>query len=530
MPLFSKRDSSEDGEDGRPHENGNGVEHEDGEQSAPDEHTRLLPNRVNSREGLLAPDDPAVSPYNLWSIRALRYLTIGFTLATLIWWTLLLVSTFATPPGIETRGSIWLTFGYATLTLATLIFNLIFFEVPSKPVRVLAIITAAMLLLNMILILSVQRTRYEESWVGAVGVIWALLMSLWTLLTDRTVKWGKEEEEERLTGRAETRRTLFEWSEVMVSTIAYTITLVAVFLITLTIILRSLDAGVAPPGKLHWVDNGKYRLHVYCHGNKTDSKGNEMPTVLFEGGERTVEYEFWAFADNALKNGSFPRFCFADRPGYGWSDNAPSPSSAGFVVDTLSEALADAGERGPWILASAGIGSIYSRVFSSRHGDHVKGLLLIDPLHEDLLDQVGSPGRGFLLWLRGVISPLGLDRLPGAIFRGRTSRDRVYGRSAQQGGKFIFAKLQESLVAGSYTRRDAQTSRQIQDRDTPLVVISSGDHVKKSHTWEKKQRDLTKLTGKLKHWDIVDGAPHEVWRTFDGREKIEKRLRQLVRG
>ncbi|KAH7117270.1 mitochondrial integral membrane protein [Dactylonectria estremocensis] len=168
-------------------------------------------------------------------------------------------------------------------------------------------------------------------------------------------------------------------------------------------------------------------------------------------------------------------------------------------MDSLSEALAKAEEKGPWILASAGIGSIYSRVFSSRHGD------------------------------AGDISPLGLDRLPAAVFRGRTSRDRVYGRSAWQGGKYILAKLRENLVAGSFTRRDVQSSRGIQDKDTPLVVISSGKHVKSSGRWEHKQRDLTKLTDRLKSWDIVDGAPHEVWRTFEGREKIEQRLKQLVR-
>ncbi|KAM6531170.1 hypothetical protein FSOLCH5_000654 [Fusarium solani] len=145
MPIFAKRDSSEDGEDGR-HTNGangangaNGVEREDGEHSAPDEHTRLLPNRVNSGQGLLAPDDPAVTPYNLWSIRVLRYLSILFTLTTLVWWVLLLVSTFATPPGIQTRGSVWFAFGYTTWTLANLIFTLIFFEVPSKSVKILAI-------------------------------------------------------------------------------------------------------------------------------------------------------------------------------------------------------------------------------------------------------------------------------------------------------------------------------------------------------------------------------------------------------
>ena len=382
----------------------------------------------------------------------------------------------------------------------------------------------------MIILLAVKQTRYEEGWVGAVSVIWALLMSLWTLLADRTVKWGKEEEEQRLTGRPETRRTLTEWLEVLVSTVAFIVMAVAAALITLNIILRAVDSSMAAPGHRYPVDGGKYRIHVYCHGNKTDPDGKELPTVLFEGAERPVEYEMWDLADNAVKNGSISRYCFADRPGMTWSDTAPSPLSASFATDVLSEALARAGEHGPWVLASGGIGSIYQRVFASRHGDSVKGMVLIDALHEDLLDGVGAPGRGFLLWLRGVISPLGLDRLPGALFRGRTGRDRVYGRAAHQNSKFIFAKLQENLVANSFTKRDVQASREIQHRDTPQVVISSGKHVKQSKKWDRKQRDLTKLTDNLKHWDVVDEAPHEVWWTWQGREKIEERLRQLVHG
>ncbi|KAH7326563.1 integral membrane protein [Stachybotrys elegans] len=522
MPVFKH-------DDGRHDEGADDSRLDDGQAPPADEHTRLLPNRFDSgRAVMLSPDDPAVSPYNLWTIRMLRYLTIVFTLLTFVWWVLMLVSAFATPPGFHTRGSGFYAFSYASLALANMLFTLIFFGVPSKSVRVLAVIMSGVITLDMIMLLSVQKTRYEEGWVGTTSVIWTLLMSLWTLITDRTVKWGKEEEEERLTGRAESRRTVTEWTAVLLSTIAYSIMTVAIVLITLTIILRALDAGVAPPGKLYWVDGGRYRIHVYCHGNKTDAAGTKLPTVLFEGGERPVEQSLWDFADNAVKNGTISRYCFADRPGMAWSDTSPSPLSAGFAVDALSEALAAAGEKGPWVLASAGIGSVYSRVFSARHGDAVQGLLLIDPLHEDLLGEVASVGRGFWLWFRGAISPLGIDRLPGAIFRGRTSRDRIYGRSAQQSGKYIFAKLQESLVAGSFTKRDVESSRQIQLRDTPLVVISSGKQIKHSKVWEKKQRDLTTLTDNLKRWNIVDGAPHEVWATLEGRDKIERGLKKLV--
>jgi hypothetical protein len=198
------------------------------------------------------------------------------------------------------------------------------------------------------------------------------------------------------------------------------------------------------------------------------------------------------------------------------------------ATDALSEALARAGEQGPWVLASAGIGSIYSRVFSSRHGREVKAILMIDPLHEDLLDRVGRPGRGFMLWFQGIISPLGIDRTPAALLKGRNREDRVWGRSAYQSGKMIFAKLQESLVAESLTKRDVISSKAIQYQDTPVVVISSGEQIRKDSVWEDKQRDLTHLTRRLEDWDIVDKAPHQVWRTLEGREAIEKRLKKLV--
>jgi pimeloyl-ACP methyl ester carboxylesterase len=174
------------------------------------------------------------------------------------------------------------------------------------------------------------------------------------------------------------------------------------------------------------------------------------------------------------------------------------------------------------------VGSIYSRIFSARHGDAVEGLILIDPLHEDFLSRVGAPGRGFLLWIRGVLSPLGLDRIPGALFKGRTKEDRVWGQSAYQTGKNVFAKLQENLVADSLTKRDVTSSRAIQYKDTPITIISSGDEVRKDDEWEKKQRDLTHLTNNLRHWDIVNKAPHQVWNTLEGREIIEKRLGQMV--
>ncbi|TGJ86926.1 hypothetical protein E0Z10_g1807 [Xylaria hypoxylon] len=502
-------------------------QHAERDSAPPDEHTRLLPNRVEG-SNYLSPDDPAVSPYNLWSIRITRYFTILFTLIGFAWWTIILVSTFITPPGFYTRGSTFFSFSYASLALANLLFTLLFFAVPSKAVRIASLVTSGLLLIDAVLLISVQQTRYEEGWVGITSVLWAFVMAIWTLATDRLVAWGKYEEEERLTGRAETRRTLGEWVAVLLSTISMVILAVAVFLMTCTLFLRALDAGLAPPGKLYWVDGDKYRLHVYCNGNHTDGTGSRLPTVLLEGGEGPVEDGLWEFADNAIKNGSISRYCFVDRPGLAWSDTAPSPLSAGMAVEAIDEALARAGENGPWVLMSTDIGSIYSRILSSRHGENVKGLVLIDPLHEDFLSDVGAAGQGFILWLRGIISPLGLDRIPQALFKGRSKKDRVWGRSAYQTGKYIFTKLQENLVAGTLSQRDVVSSRAIQTQGIPLSLISSGAHIREDSQWEEKQRDLSGLTHNLQHWDIVNDAPNQVWKTLEGRNLIEKRLRQLV--
>jgi hypothetical protein len=162
----SKRDQEEDDQRSG---TGAATDSEDNTR-APDEHTRLLPNRVESTH-YLSPDDPAVSPYNLWSVRFVRYLTIFLTLVTFVWWVIQLVSQFVTPPGFHTKGSGFFAFTYASVTLANLLFTLIFFAVPAKAVRILSVTMGAFLLIDTVLLLAVEKTRHEEGWVGMVSIL-----------------------------------------------------------------------------------------------------------------------------------------------------------------------------------------------------------------------------------------------------------------------------------------------------------------------------------------------------------------------
>ncbi|PSK60709.1 hypothetical protein B9Z65_859 [Elsinoe australis] len=501
------------------------------EHRSTDERAPLLPRerRQPHSDGYLDPDDPAVSPYNLWSVRLVRHLTVLFLAVTFIWWVLLLVSIFVTPPGLSTRGSGFYDFSYTTLTAGNLLVTLLFFTAPSRAMRVLLGVVSFMLFVDMVIIVSVHRLRAEESGPGIASIVWAVFMGIWCIVTDRIVAWGKKEEEERLTGRAETRRTVSEWAKVTLATVVLSVYVVIAVFMTATLIIRASDAGLKIPGERIRINGNKYDVHLACVGNSTfDVAGNKVPTVLLEAGENPVEYQLAPWALAAQENGTISRYCYWDRPGYGWSDNAPSPHTAGMSADALSEALAIQGETGPWVLVSAGYGSVVSRIFSSRHARMVTGVLLIDPLHEDLLYRLAQPGRGFILWAYGIISPLGIEKVLGAVFKHRTKEDRVYGKVAYQGGKFIKAQLQENLVADSLTKSELVTARNIQSPETPFVLISSGVSNKRDSDWERKQRDLTKLTDKLVAWDVVDRAPHEVWRTFEGREIMEKRVKQLL--
>ncbi len=240
----------------------------------------------------------------------MRYLTILFLIITFLWWVILLVSIFISPPGLHTRGSGFFDFAYTCLTLGNLLVVTIFFITPAKGLRITTAIVAALLAVDMIIILSVPRLRLEEGWVGIASVVWALLMAVWCVLTDRVVAYGKREEEERLTGRPESRRTLKEWLAVLAATILTVVFILIVILMTATLTIRSVDAGLKMYGERVLVDGDKYAVHLACVGNETNTAGKKVTTVLLEAGENPVEYDFehWAYA--AYKNETIDRYCY----------------------------------------------------------------------------------------------------------------------------------------------------------------------------------------------------------------------------
>lgn len=205
--------------------------------------------------------------------------------------------------------------------------------------------------------------------------------------------------------------------------------------------------------------------------------------------------------------------------------------SAGSAIDVLSAALPKANitETGPgWILVSHESGSLYSQVFASRHTSQVKGMLFVDGLPSTLIPSVFTPTRTFVLLLRGLISPLGIDRLSVWIFKRRSRIDRVYGVSSFRSDRVIKSQFQESLAAGTITRNEVIAAEAIIPETIPVTVVSSGNRCRDSKAWEEGQRYLGEKSEKHV-WDVVGGVDHDVWRDDEGKRVLKKRLAELVR-
>lgn len=519
--------------------------------------------QADERAPLLTPDDPAVTPYSVPAVRAFRTLLVFLLVASVIWFLLLFINTFISIGLIDVRASGFLHMGLTLIGMFELVVTLMFYSVPSEADRVLGYTTAILLALDTLLIAFVPSLRHRNAgWVGIVTLLGTLFTVLTATVADRVVMWGKEHEEVRLTGRYESRRTLGEWFKVMLSGIGKTVILLLVVFMTLSIAIDTYDVlRVEVHGELVPVDDGTHRVHVYCteagidqieanpvasESSQSSLDGSYHPldplarppgrgrkhrsnvTVVVEGGETSAE-EFASWILELHDMNEVGRVCYWDRPGLGLSDNAPSPMSAGSVAESLSEALNATipdFHNESLVLVSHGVGGIYSRVFAGRHTNQVRAMLLVDSLHEDLFYEQSTPWRGFLLWLRGLVSPLGIQKLFGWIFKHQGPTARIFGSAQRFSGHWSKAMLQQQISARSLTRSDITAANALLPTKLPVAVASSAKSIKNIRRWSEKQRALTKLTANTIEWRVIDG-PHELWRSPTGRSELTDLLKDI---
>ena len=133
------------------------------------------------------------------------------------------------------------------------------------------------------------------------------------------------------------------------------------------------NGKLTPPGKMVTVDG--YKMHVYAEGEKSDK-----PILVFMGGHGTMDpvYDFKILYS---KLSDEYRIVVIERFGYGYSDDSGLPRDVETEVRHNREALALAGEVGPFVLmphSQSGISAIY---WASKYPKEVSAIVSLDAVY-----------------------------------------------------------------------------------------------------------------------------------------------------
>ena len=157
---------------------------------------------------------------------------------------------------------------------------------------------------------------------------------------------------------------------------------IAVALTALLFISRE-HAAQTPPMSGTLVDIGGRRLHLDC-------RGEGRPSVVVENGGGAFSID-WALVQPEVAK--FTRICTYDRAGYAWSDPSALRNLPDEVIADLHLLLKTALIERPAVLVGQSIGGILVRDYQRRFPEHVAGLVLVDPTHDEGLAYIinGKP-------------------------------------------------------------------------------------------------------------------------------------------
>ena len=130
----------------------------------------------------------------------------------------------------------------------------------------------------------------------------------------------------------------------------------------------------APEGTFK-LPNGR-SLYMEC-------RGTGSPTVVFEVGMEEPISDVSYVQDTLARK---YMTCSYDRANNGESDKAPTPRTAGDVVDDLHQLLETAEVPGPYVLAGSSYGGFFVPLYARRYSNEVAGVVAMNP--EPPADQV----------------------------------------------------------------------------------------------------------------------------------------------
>jgi pimeloyl-ACP methyl ester carboxylesterase len=134
------------------------------------------------------------------------------------------------------------------------------------------------------------------------------------------------------------------------------------------------------------VDIGGRKMNLYC-------SGQGATTVVFDAPSGEASWNWFKVHPVVAKH---TRACVFDRAGLGFSDPAKRPNTSENVVEDLHKLLAGAGVKPPYVMVGNSLGGANVQVYAYRYPAEVKGLVLVEPEHEDETRRLDKASQGNL--------------------------------------------------------------------------------------------------------------------------------------
>ena len=250
------------------------------------------------------------------------------------------------------------------------------------------------------------------------------------------------------------------------------------------------DYRYPPIGKL--VDVGGYKLHVH-------STGEGEATVVLDAGLSGTSLG-WTLVQSAVER--FTRVCSYDRAGYAWSEEAPSKRTSKNLAEELHTLLHEANIPGPYLLVGHSFGGCNVLLFADMYPEETLGVILVDSVHEDMLQKFPTPTRSHFSRLvehpntQWLLAIFGGKRLKGPS----TDIEQMFAPLPEKMGRMYVAQMNKTNYTKTVSREMEALSEslsqlrqsQIHLRDKPLIVITAGkfSNVQEERAWNELQQGL----------------------------------------
>jgi pimeloyl-ACP methyl ester carboxylesterase len=238
------------------------------------------------------------------------------------------------------------------------------------------------------------------------------------------------------------------------------------------------------PGQLLQV--GDHTMHIHCTGAGS-------PTVVLEAGLGETSYAMAGWIAPAVAQ--VTRVCVYDRAGYGWSEATSGPHDGIAVTTDLHTLLAQAQEKGPYVLAGHSTGGVYSRVFAARYPDDVAGMVLLDSQPNEaftrLPDYPAFYSRFSLVTkLFPYLAQVGIGRLFSFSLQIGLPKAANEGEIASLSTVHHYRAQRDEFAGIPTTLTQAQSLQSLGNK--PLIVVTAPKDAQKG--WLELQAEMTTLS------------------------------------